>query len=213
MNTLLHGRATSSNVQIVAWALTELGLSYERLDVGGAFGGNTTPEFKALNPNGLVPVLEIDGLTLWESGAITRYLGARYGDEAFWPADPAVRAPVDKWAEWIKTTFVPAFLGGVFWPIISTKPGQPLPDSFAAAAAKLKQVAAILETGMPEDGFFGGDTVCWADMVIGTYLFRYFDLDFDRAETPKLRAYYDRLTGRPAYAEHVMVNYDSLRAK
>ena len=213
MTTILHGRATSSNVQMVAWTLTELGLPYERLDVGGAFGGNDTPEFKAMNPNGFVPVLEIDGLILWESAAITRYLAARYGDDTFWPVDPAKRAPVDKWAEWIKTTFVSALLTGVFWPIISTKPGDPLPAGFDAAVSKLQQVAAILETGVPAEGYFGGDDVCFADMVIGTYLFRYFDLDFDRADTPKLRAYYDRLTQRPAYAEHVMVSYDSLRAK
>ena len=213
MTTILHGRATSSNVQMVAWTLSELGLAYQRRDVGGAFGGNTSPDFKAMNPNGLVPVLEIDGLVLWESAAITRYLAAQYGDETFWPSDPARRAPVDKWAEWIKTTFVSALLTGVFWPIISTKPGEALPASFDAAVAKLKDVAAILETGVPDDGYFGGSDVCFADMVIGTYLYRYFDLPIERANTPRLRAYYERLTQRPAYAEHVMVSYDSLRAK
>lgn len=208
----VHGRATSSNVQIVVWTLTELGLPFERLDVGGAFGGNQTAEFRAMNPNGLVPVVEIDRLTLWESGSIVRYLGAKYGDETFWPSDPAKRAPVDKWAEWIKTSFVPAFLGGVFWPLIAapaTERDQPTIDK---NVEKLKGVAAIFETGVPAEGYYGGSDVCWADMVIGTYLFRYFDMDFDRAETPKLRAYYDRLTKRPAYAEHVMVSYDSLRA-
>ncbi|WP_312796039.1 glutathione S-transferase family protein [Tianweitania sp.] len=209
----LHGRATSSNVQMVAWTLTELGLTFERLDVGGAFGGNDTPAFKAMNPNGYVPVLEIDGLILWESAAIVRYLAARYGDETFWPSDSAKRAPVDKWAEWIKTTFVSALLTSVFWPIISTKPGDPLPASLDDGVARLKDMAAILETGVPTEGYFGDADVCFADMVIGTYLYRYFDLPIERAETPKLRAYYERLTRRPAYAEHVMVSYDSLRAR
>jgi glutathione S-transferase len=209
----LHGRATSSNVQIVAWALAEIGLSYERLDVGGAFGGNDTPEFKAMNPNGLVPVLEDDGLVLWESAAIVRYLGARYGNEQFWPADPAERAAVDKWAEWIKTTFVPAFLTGVFWPMIATPSAERHQPTIDRNIEKLKSVAAIFESGVPVGGFFGGADVCFADMVIGTYLYRYFDMAFDRAETPRLRAYYDRLSARPAYAEHVMVSYDSLRAQ
>ena len=210
---ILHGRATSVNVQMVAWALVELGLPYERLDVGGAFGGNDTPEFKAMNPNGFVPVLEIDGLILWESAAIVRYLAAKYGDERFWPDDPAKRAPIDKWAEWIKTTFVSALLTGVFWPIISTRPGEALPANLDAGIAKLKDVATILETGVPVEGFYGGSDVCFADMVIGVYLYRYFDLPINRADTPKLRAYYERLTQRPAYVEHVMVSYDSLRAK
>jgi len=207
----VHGRATSSNVQMVVWTLAELRLDFQRHDVGGAFGGNTTPEFKAINPNGLVPVVEIDGLTLWESAAIVRYLGAKYGEESFWPADPASRAPVDKWAEWIKTTFVPAFLTGVFWPLIATPSANRHQPTIDANVEKLKGVVAILETGVPDDGYFGGTNVCFADMVIGTYLFRYFDMDFDRTETPKLRTYYDRLTQRPTYAEHVMVNYDSLR--
>lgn len=208
----VHGRNTSSNVQIVMWTLAELGLEHRRLDVGGAFGGNQTPEFKAMNPNGLVPVVEVDGLTLWESAAIVRYLGAASGNEQFWPSDPAKRAVVDKWAEWIKTTFVPAFLTGVFWQLIATPSADRYQPTIDKNVEKLKGVATIFESGVPAEGYFGGEDVCFADMVIGTYLFRYFDMDFDRADTPKLQAYYNRLTQRPAYAEHVMVSYDSLRA-
>ena len=51
------GRDTSSNVMKVLWACAELGLEFEREDVGGEFGGNDTPEFEVLNPNGLVPVI------------------------------------------------------------------------------------------------------------------------------------------------------------
>ncbi|HEV7415958.1 MAG TPA: glutathione S-transferase family protein [Tianweitania sediminis] len=209
----LHGRATSSNVQMVVWTLTEMGLPFSRLDVGGAFGGNDTPAFKSMNPNGFVPVIEDGELVLWESAAIVRYLGARYGDDQFWPVDPAKRAIADKWAEWIKTTFVPAFLGGVFWPMITQPLKDRQPQALSANIEKLKGVAAIFESGVPAEGFYGGGDVNFADMVLGTYLFRYFDMDFDRADTPKLRAYYDRLAARPAYAEHVMVSYDSLRAR
>ena len=91
------GRATSGNVQMVMWAIAELGLDHKRLDVGGKFGGNDTPEYRAMNPNGLVPVIQDgDGPFLWESAAIVRYLGATYGDEQFWPSSPATRATVDK---------------------------------------------------------------------------------------------------------------------
>ena len=84
----IHGRATSSHVQLVMWAVNELGLPHRRLDVGGAFGGTDTAEYRAMNPNGLVPVMRDKGQFLWESAAIVRYLGAAYGDEKFWPADP-----------------------------------------------------------------------------------------------------------------------------
>ena len=208
------GRATSVNVQAVMWTLAELGLAYERIDVGGAFGGNDTPEFLAMNPNGLVPVLrDGDGPLLWESAAIIRYLGASYGSEQFWPAAPARRAEVDKWAEWIRTTFGPAFLGGVFRPLIFVPAHKRDPSVIAVSEQRLKALAPMLDARLAEGPYLGGDDVCFADMVVGAPLYRYFTLDFDRGETPNLRAYYDRLTGRPAYATHVMVSYDSLRAK
>jgi glutathione S-transferase len=208
------GRATSGNVQIIMWALAELGLKCERHDVGGAFGGNRTPEFLAMNPNGLVPVVrDGDGAYLWESAAIVRYLGATYGDEQFWPASPAKRVVADKWSEWMKTTFVPAFYGGLFWSIIGATPDKRDHASIAAAVEKVKPLARMLDARLSESAYLGGDDICFADIIVGTPLFRYFTLEFERADTPHLRAYYDRLAKRPAYAEHAMVSYDSLRAK
>src|SRR5215471_16835667 len=77
------GRKTSSNVQKVMWAIGDLGLAHERVDIGGSFGGNKEPPYLAMNPNGLVPTLEDGDVMLWESNTIVRYLGARYaaGDD------------------------------------------------------------------------------------------------------------------------------------
>ncbi len=75
----IWGRNTSVNVQKVMWAVGELGLPHERIDVGGSFGKNNEPAYLAMNPNGLVPTLEEDGFVLWESNAIVRYLAAKYG--------------------------------------------------------------------------------------------------------------------------------------
>ena len=69
----IWGRTTSSNVQTVMWAIAELGLEHERIDAGGPFGGLDTPEFAAMNPNRLVPVLRDGGEYLWESASIVRY--------------------------------------------------------------------------------------------------------------------------------------------
>jgi len=76
----IWGRNTSVNVQKVMWAVGELGLPHQRIDVGGSFGKNNEPDYLAKNPNGLVPALEEDdGFVLWESNAIVRYLAAKYG--------------------------------------------------------------------------------------------------------------------------------------
>lgn len=206
------GRATSSNVQAVMWTIAELGLDYERHDRGREFGGLDTPDYLAMNPNGLVPtVRDGDNAPMWESAAIVRYLAARYGDERFWPRDPAVRVQLDMWAEWIKTTFGPLFGNQVFWPLMG-KPGGG-PDAFAASITTLKQLATMLDKRIGDGPYLGGEAISFADMIIGCQLYRYTTLDFDRAATPALDAYYARLCERPAYREHVMVSYESLRIK
>ncbi len=66
----IWGRNTSSNVQKVMWAVGEIGLPHERIDIGGPFGKNREPAYLAMNPNGLVPTLEEeDGFLLWESNS------------------------------------------------------------------------------------------------------------------------------------------------
>ena len=89
----IWGRKNSSNVRKPLWAAEELGLAYEAIDAGGAFGVVDTPEYRAMNPNGRVPVIEDDGFVLWESNAIVRYLLAKHApDSAWYPADPQARA-------------------------------------------------------------------------------------------------------------------------
>jgi glutathione S-transferase len=88
----LWGRTTSSNVAKVLWLLDEIGLSFERIDAGGAFGGTGTPEYRAMNPTGMIPVWQEDGFAMWESNAILRYLAARHAPGPLWPEDHRARA-------------------------------------------------------------------------------------------------------------------------
>lgn len=207
------GRKTSSNVQVAMWAVGELGLEHERIDWGGKFGGNDEPDYRAMNPNGLVPTIRDGDLVLWESPAILRYLGARYGDEAFWPADPAERARLDMWAEWVKTSFCPPLIGQVFWQLVRTSAAQRNPAAIANGAARLKMLTPMIDARLGDGPFLNGEHLCFADIMLGHNLYRYYTLDFDRAATPNLDAYYARLQQRPAYREHAMVSYESLRAK
>ena len=93
----IWGRNTSSNVQKVIWALGEMKLPFERIDVGGAFGKTKETSYLAMNPNSLVPTLEEDdGFTLWESNSIIRYLAAKQADLTLEPADFKTRALAQK---------------------------------------------------------------------------------------------------------------------
>ena len=56
----IWGRKNSSNVRKALWCAEELGLAYEAIDAGGAFGVVDTPEYRAKNPNGRVPMIEDD---------------------------------------------------------------------------------------------------------------------------------------------------------
>ena len=117
------GRKNSSNVQKVLWCCDELGLAYEREDVGGSFGKNRDPEYLALNPNGLVPTIIDDGFVLWESNSIIRYLAAKHGRGTLYPEDLRARALAERWMDWQLSVLGPA-IGPVFWGLIRTPPGK-----------------------------------------------------------------------------------------
>ena len=134
------GRKSSSNVQAVLWCLAELGVAHERIDAGFTYGVVDTPEYRAMNPNGKVPTIrDGDGTTLFESGAILRYLAARHAPDAFWPADPAARAGVDQWAEWAKQNVAQGFTAPIFWKAVRVPIARRDPAAIAAAVRRLDE--------------------------------------------------------------------------
>ncbi len=211
MTFAVYGRATSSNVQALLWGLEELGLTYTRLDYGEIHGGLDTPEFHAMTPHGKIPVLRVGDTAIWETPAILRYLAAEHGPEAFWPRDPLKRSQVDMWAEWAKHSVAEGFTGPVFWRTARTRPENRDPDLIARNLAALEAELAKVEPRFAAHDYLCGDTLTLADIQFGHVLYRYFDIDIPRADLPALRAYYERLAGRPAYRKTVMVSYEILR--
>ena len=137
----IWGRNTSSNVQKVMWAIGEIGLPHERIDVGGSFGKNREPAYLAMNPNGLVPTLEEeDGFLLWESNSIVRYLAAKYKSTILEPADLRNARARQKWMDWQLSVCGPA-ITPVFWGLIRTPPEKR--DHAAIEAGKKNTTAAM----------------------------------------------------------------------
>ncbi len=216
----VYGRDTSSNVQAVMWGIGELGLEHERLDYGHVHGGTDTPEFRAMSPHGTVPVMRDGDVVIWESCAILRFLAARYGAGvdanvagAFWPGDPGARAGVDMWAEWGKTSFAPYFTVPIFWARVRTSAAERDGAALALAVADFENRLDILEDQLKGRDFVVSDDFTLADIVIGHVLFRWFDIDIPRKPRPMIETYYQRLTERPAYQNHVMLSYEPLRAE
>lgn len=206
------GRKTSSNVQALMWGIGELGLPYERHDAGHRYGGLNTPAFRAMNPNGTVPVLrDGEGEPLWETGAILRYLADRYGSGPFWPSDTTARAQVDKWAEWAKLNVAMNFTSPIFWRVVRTAPTDQNYAAIARAVEQLDRFLDIAEARLFQSIFLFSDDLTMADIQFGHVLYRYFDIPIVRKEHPALLRYYNMLSSRPAFCEHVMISYDELR--
>ena len=207
----VYGRATSSNVQALLWGLEELGLEYERLEYGGLPGSLDGAEFRALNPHGKIPVLLVEGTPIWETGAILRYLASEHADDGFWPKDPLRRAQVDMWAEWAKHSVAAGFTGPVFWRHTRTRPERRDAALIAQGIANLEAELGLAEAALTRQRFICGAALTLADIQLGHVLYRYFDIDIERADLPALRAYYGRLCGRAAFQQTIMVSYQSLR--
>jgi glutathione S-transferase len=204
MRRIVWGRATSSNVMKVLWGLGELGLPFERIDVGGSFGKTDTTEYRAMNPTGLVPTLQEDSFTLWESNVVLRYLcSAHAPDSAMWPQDIKARANVDRWMD-AQQTVLNKPMSAVFWGLIRTPEDK---RDMAAIGQAIKDTAkawGLIEPILARHAFIAGDAFTLADIPWGVHAHRWFNMDFDRPQLPALRAWYDRLRERSAYRDHVV---------
>jgi glutathione S-transferase len=200
----IWGRHNSTNVKKVVWCAEELAIPYERTDAGGAFGVVDTPAYRSLNPNGLVPTIEDDGLVLWESNAIVRYLVAKHGAGSLWPVDPAARAVGDKWMDWATSTFAAAFRD-LFWGMVRTPPGERNPDAIEASRTRSAALLATVDAALAKSPFLGGDAFGMGDIPLGCFAYAWFGMPIERPGLPNLEAWYRRLTERPAYRAGVMI--------
>jgi len=201
----IWGRNTSSNVQKVLWALGEMKLPFERIDVGGAFGKTKEPAYLAMNPNSLVPTLEEeDGFTLWESNSIIRYLAAKHVGRVLEPADLKVRAQAHKWMDWQLSVMGPA-ITPVFWGLIRTPPEQR--DAKAIATGKEKTIAAaqIMDAQLGQTAYLAGNEFSYGDIPVGIMIYRYMQLIPERPATPHLDRWYAAISSRAAFKEQVAV--------
>lgn len=206
------GRRSSYNVQKVLWLLDELGLGYEHVPAGGSFGGLDGDDFKARNPHQKIPVLQDDEVVLWESHAILRYLGARYGNGTVWSSDPAVESLSDRWVEWSSTTFLPAFTR-LFWGFFRTPPERHDHAAIAAALAETGRCFGLLDEQLAGRPYVAGNHLTLADIAAGATLHRWFNLDVERPSHGNVEAWYRRLQTRPAFQVNVMVSFEELRAR
>jgi len=205
----LWGRTTSSNVMKVLWTLEELGLPYQRIDAGGAFGRTDAPEYRAMNPPGLVPSIEDGDVKLFESNSIIRYLcNAHAPDSPLYPKPAGKRALVEAWMDFQQTAQSrPA--STIFLGLIRTPAEKRDTGAIAAAVTELAKIWGICASRAAADGFLCGPGLTLADIAFAPHLHRWFHMPIDnRPEVPGLQAWYDRMGAHAGFRKYVAVTVE-----
>jgi glutathione S-transferase len=200
----IWGRNNSVNVQKVLWCCEEMGVKYERIDAGGQFGVVNTPQYRALNPNGLVPTIEDGPFVLWESNSVVRYLTAKHSAGKLWPEELKTRAVADKWMDFMLTTFWPAFRP-LFWNLVRTPVDQRDPEAMEESRLKTAEVLGYLDAHLKNRTYIAGDDLTMGDIPMGCGVWRWYGLQFERPELPNLQRWFDNLRQRPAYQSVVLL--------
>jgi glutathione S-transferase len=168
MKLYYHPASTTSRIVMMFAAEEGIALDFQVVDL--MKGEHLKPEYKAINPNCLVPVLDDDGFLLTESGAIIRYLAGKSGSAAY-PEDLKERARVDEATEWFYSNFYKDHGYGLVYPQVFPHHKRRSEEAQAGAIEWGKQNAqswlAILDKDMigPRRAFLCGDQVTLADYV------------------------------------------------
>lgn len=196
------GKASSINVRKVLWVCAELELPFEQEDWGTGFRATDTPEFLALNPNGLVPVIKDGDFVLWESNSIIRYLASRYRGEHIYPADPLVRALIDQWLDWQSTglnrSWSYAFLG-----LVRKSAHHQDSTEIDESLRNWTRHMRILNSQLESTGaFVAGKQFSLADIAVGLSVNRWYSTPFEHPKLAAVSEYFERLGERRGFASY-----------
>jgi len=195
----LLGKSPSINVRKVLWLCDELGLVPQHEEWGSGFRPTQTPEFLALNPNGLVPVLRDGDFVLWESNTICRYLAGRQARHDLLPSEPAARARVEQWMDWQAGELNNAWRY-FFMARVRHSPEHTDPAAIEASRHAWNRHMAMLEQRLQATGAYAaGASFTLADIVLGLATHRWCAAPMERPSLPAVAAYYARLGERPGF--------------
>ena len=200
------GRRDGSNVIKVMWCIGELGLEHERVDWGGRFGGNDDPAYRAMNPMGRLPTVQFDdGFTLWESGAIIRYLCATHSAGAMSPANLQDRARAERWMDW-SSLYLSKFNQVYLDQFFRLSADQRDEGAVLAVVKETTALIDILDAQLEHNDYLNGAALSIADIPAGTLIHRWMSWTPPqmRPSRPNVEAWYARLSQRPAYQQHVI---------
>jgi glutathione S-transferase len=199
---LLLGKSPSINVRKVLWTCAEIGIPFEQQQWGAGFQRTDVPEFRALNPNAMVPVIRDGDFVLWESNTICRYLAGKYGRSDLLPVDPVARAAVEQWMDWqageLNNSWRYAFMA-----LVRKSPLHVDADAIAASVASWNRHMQMLDVQIARTGVYAaGLEFTLADIVLGLSANRWRMTPIEHAACPAVDDYLARLALRPGGARY-----------
>lgn len=196
------GKASSINVRKVLWTCAELQIPFEREDWGSGFNPTDTPQFLALNPCAMVPVIQEGDFTLWESNTIIRYLAAKYGGACLYPSEPQARARVDQWIDWQASELNRSW-SYAFMSLVRQSADHQDRAALANGVEQWSKTMGILDQQLQKTGaYVSGAAFSLADIPIGLSVNRWFETPLAHPHYPAVGAYYERLSQRAGFRLH-----------
>jgi glutathione S-transferase len=196
------GKASSINVRKVLWTCAEIDIPFERQDYGSGFAATDTPQFRALNPNAMVPVIIDDGFVLWESNTICRYLAGKHGRFDLLPVESQARALVEQWMDWQATELNNAWRYA-FMALVRKSPAHQNAQQIEASVQSWNKHIGILNAQLERTGAYAaGSSFTLADVVLGPSVNRWLMTPIARPSYAAITAYFARLNQRAAFKEH-----------
>ena len=200
MTLKIYGTAASRAARPL-WVAQELGLDYEHIALPYLGGATRTPEFLALNPNGRIPVLDDDGIIVWESMACALYLAERFkGDGLIVLAaqNHAEQAEILRWSFWAVTECEKdalAFLmHGALMP-----PERRKPELAALAQRRLLAPLRVLEQHLQSRPYLVGGRFTVADVCVASVVAWVESASELMGACPCVEAWLQRCLARPAF--------------
>ncbi len=191
----LHTFVGSANSRKVEAVINHLGLKVEVQYHDALAGDLKAPGYLALNPNGMVPMLEDGQFVLWESNAIMQYLADQAGADALYPREPQLRADIHRWQFWELAHFNKAFGTLAFEAVAKPKLGlgetnQALVE---VAQADLRRFTPVLERHLKDRRHLVGDRITIADYSMIATEFYKAAIPFDWSPFASVNAYFERM--------------------
>ena len=191
----LYDYFESGNTYKVRLLLHQLGIPFERIELDILKGETRTAEFLARNPNGRVPLVELeDGRSLAESNAILYYFAE--GTD-YLPADRLARAQALQWMFFEQYSHEPYIAVVRFW--CFSGQADKMKDEIPAKMERGYQALDVMEKHLAEQDFFAGGAYSIADIALYAYTHVADEGRFDLGPYPAVRAWLERVAAQPGH--------------